>query len=154
MYQRLRIREKTHAHPASSFWRRDKGFDAPPPEIGMGPPSAAPPPPRKGFAIRPKFSGDDAAAFCAAQNIEFSFQSNISLAIYIPRAWSSLSLTACNCASNFWFWTDSLRSASCNIASRFCIRSLRARSLRSAMPASFLRVEFWSTSWTEILSYQ
>jgi hypothetical protein len=36
--------------------------------MGTGPAGAAeaPPPPRNGFAIRPKFNGEDDAAFCAA----------------------------------------------------------------------------------------
>jgi hypothetical protein len=44
----------------------------PAPEIEVGLAKgvvAAPPPPRKGFAIRPKVSGEDAAAFCAVGRI-------------------------------------------------------------------------------------
>jgi hypothetical protein len=51
-------------------------------------------------------------------------------------------MTACSCISNFWSWIESHRSASWSRASKFCIRSLRA----GDFPASFFRVEFWSTS--------
>jgi len=65
---------------------------------------------------------------------------------YLLRASSSSCIIDCIRSSNLWFWATSRRSASCNKPSRLWIRSLRANSLRSAMPASFFNAEFWSTN--------
>jgi len=133
-------------YPTSSFWSLARGFAE---EAATGVMELAtlftPPPPRKGFAIRPKFRGNDADALAAEKKQIFGHRSDRS-SKNLPRAWSNRSLTACNCDSNFWFWTESRRSASCRRASRFCIRSFRARSFRSAIPASFFNAEFWSTN--------
>ena len=66
----------------------------------------APPPPRRGFAIRPKLNGDEMAAFWAVdktKNCQKGPSHRRTFPIIVPRAWSRRSLTACNCASNFWF---------------------------------------------------
>jgi len=59
--------KKRSTHP-SSFCNLANGFgEAPPPvmDVGIDPGVALPPPPRRGFAIRPNPSGEADAAFCA-----------------------------------------------------------------------------------------
>lgn len=59
------------AHPPSSFWILDKGLAPPGVMLDVAPMDGCwdPPPPRNGFAIRPKVNGDAAAAFCAKKPI-------------------------------------------------------------------------------------
>ena len=53
-----------------SSWILDRGLPDAEPIDGLVLAAAfdAPPPPRRGFAMRPKLSGDDAAAFWAESN--------------------------------------------------------------------------------------
>jgi hypothetical protein len=53
---------KNNTHP-SSFCKRLTGFAMAPPTFGegLGGETATPPPPRSGFAMRPKVRGEDAA---------------------------------------------------------------------------------------------
>lgn len=59
------------AYPPSSFWSLERALAEEGPTEGTTGLATLlrPPPPRRGFAMRPKLREDDAAAFCA--NIKF-----------------------------------------------------------------------------------
>ena len=86
----------------------------------------APPPPRKGLAMRPNEKEDEGA---------------MEELLIVARACRSATWRS-NCAC----WARNAFCASANCSSSASIRSLRAMSLRSASCVSFLSDAFWSTS--------